>query len=279
MTRRLAYILALLLLVQPFCHASGVSDRKERHQRDTSEYSNIFLDTVQVKRVFAINDYTLIGVRYGVGFNRMRFNPVRNQGTLYQPGYYGITISKYCKMFGYMPYFGAEAGIFYGHEGYMFKENEETGTIATVEGATQCTFSVVEVPVTAAFHADFQHFKLLLNAGIYGAYRLDIERTGEWVSPDIVNSFLETDRRLDYGLKGSLGFGLVFDPIEIHIQADVRYGWNSIYEPDYFSKYYYRFAYPLDIMATAGIYFQLGKRTGKDKAALKSEARKIVFGE
>lgn len=276
------YIIILLALVLPyFASAAGPDkkDRKERNQRDTTEFSDFYLDTVQVSKTFLINDYSMIGVHYGVGFNRMRFNPARNDGFRYQPGYYGITYSKYCKMFGYMPYFGLEAGLFYGHEGYMFKENKETGTVSTIEGATECTFEVVEVPVMAAFHADFSHFKILANLGVYGGYRLSIERIGEWVEPEYAHAFKDTDHRLDYGLKGALGFGLVFDPIEIHIQADVRFGWNNIYDPTYFSQYYYRFAYPLDIMATAGVYFQLGKRTGKDKAALKSEARKIVFGE
>ena len=30
------------------------------------------------------------------------------------------------KMFGYMPYFGLQAGIIYGKEGYEFKANDES---------------------------------------------------------------------------------------------------------------------------------------------------------
>ena len=43
------------------------------------EYSDIYLDTVKVDRVFEINDYSMIGVEYGVSFNRMTFNPPYTQ--------------------------------------------------------------------------------------------------------------------------------------------------------------------------------------------------------
>ena len=44
------------------------------------------------------------------------------------------------------------------------------------------------------------------------------------------------------------------------------------------SKYYYRFAYPFDFMVTAGLYFQLTKRTGKGKTQLRKEAYDAVYG-
>ena len=59
--------------------------------------------------------------------------------------------------------------------------------------------------------------------------------------------------------------------------GQLRYSWSSLYEPDYASEYYYRFAYPLDIVITAGIYFQLTKRSGKSRAALRREAYDSVY--
>ena len=91
------------------------------------------------------------------------------------------------------------------------------------------------------------------------------------------NSFAPYEKRIDYGLKGGLGFGLVFDPVEIHIQATYKHSLSSIYEPDYNSEYYYRFAYPAGITVSAGIHFQLTKRSGKTKAELKREAKKLVY--
>lgn len=106
---------------------------------------------------------------------------------------------------------------------------------------------------------------------------MNIERTGPNVDEAIKNSFLDTDRRFDYGLVGGIGFGLVFDPVEFHVNANLRYGWGTLYDPDYYSKYFYRFAYPLNVSVSAGLYFQLTKRTGKSKPQIKREARESVY--
>ena len=123
--------------------------------------------------------------------------------------------------------------------------------------------------------------KIIAQIGFYAGYRLSIHRypgkTG-YVSPENVRSFLPTDKRFDYGIKGGLGFGLVFDPIEIHIQAMYKHAFASLYEPDHASPYYYRFAYPSNIIISAGVHFQLSKRSGMSKAQLKKQAKEIVYG-
>lgn len=240
-------------------------------------YSDTYLDTVQVKRVFEINDYSMVGVEYGVSYSRMSFNPVYTQSTLFAPNTFGVFYTKYGRMFGYLPYFGLKVGIRYSHEGYKFKENKDTKVMPKIEGATQAIIDVVEVPLMAHLHIDGLHYKLMADLGIYGGYRLNIERTGDNVSPSLVNSFKDTDLRADYGVCGGLGAGLVFDPVEFHVNVNLRYSWGSLYEPDYVSKDYYRFAYPFDVMVTAGLYFQLTRRTGRGKAQLRREAYRQVF--
>lgn len=240
-------------------------------------YSDAYLDTVKINRVFEVNDYSLIGVEYGVSFNRMSFNPPNTQSTLFVPNTFGIFYTRYGKMFGYMPYFGFKVGLRYSHEGYKFKENKDTKVTADIEGASQAIMDVAEIPFMAHLHMDGLHYKVMADFGIYGGYRLNISRTGDSVSESLVNSFKDTDRRFDYGLCGGLGFGLVFDPLEFHVNANLRYSWGTIYDPDYASKDYYRFAYPFDIMVTAGVYFQLTRRTGRGKAQLRKEAYQQVF--
>lgn len=240
-------------------------------------YSDAYLDTVKINRVFEVNDYSLIGVEYGVSFNRMSFNPPNTQSTLFVPNTFGIFYTRYGKMFGYMPYFGFKVGLRYSHEGYKFKENKDTKETANIEGASQAIMDIAEVPFMAHLHMDGLHYKVMADFGIYGGYRLNISRTGDSVSESLVNSFKDTDRRFDYGLCGGLGFGLVFDPLEFHVNANVRYSWGTIYDPDYASKDYYRFAYPFDIMVTAGVYFQLTRRTGRGKAQLRKEAYQQVY--
>ncbi len=243
--------------------------------------TNEFLDTLNIRRKTKINDYSLIGVHYGVGLSRVMFNPTQKQDMVFMPYNVGVTYTKYGKMFGYMPYFGFQVGFYYGQEGYQFEYNEERNYTYKIEGAEKAVIDMIEVPVLAHMHIDFWNMKVMANIGCYAGYRLRIERfpgkTG-FVKDEMVHSFKDTDRRMDYGIKGGLGFGLIFDPIEIHIQAMYKHSLSSLYEPDHYSEYYYRFAYPSNIIISAGVHFQLTKRTGRTKAQLKKLAKEMVYG-
>lgn len=243
--------------------------------------TNEFLDTLNIRRKTKINDYSLIGVHYGVGLSRVMFNPTQKQDMVFMPYNVGVTYTKYGKMFGYMPYFGFQVGFYYGQEGYQFEYNEERNYTYKIEGAEKAVIDIIEVPVLAHMHIDFWNMKVMANIGCYAGYRLGIERfpgkTG-FVKDEMVHSFKDTDRRMDYGIKGGLGFGLIFDPIEIHIQAMYKHSLSSLYEPDHYSEYYYRFAYPSNIIISAGVHFQLTKRTGRTKAQLKKLAKEMVYG-
>jgi hypothetical protein len=264
MKRALTIIFCLVL-------GLGVSAQEVRYIQDT---------TVTVQNVADINDYDLIGINYGVTYSQMQFNPPLKQDWLFNPLYVSLTYTHYLKLFQYMPYFGYQIGIAYGKEGYRFTENKETHTIYKIEGATQAVMDVVEVPFLAHFHFDALHFKIMANAGLYGGYRRTITRTGPNVTPGLENAFATTDRRPDYGLQGGAGIGFIFDPVEIHVNALLRYSWSSIYTPDsspsIYNQYYYRFAYPLDVNVMVGVYFQLTKRTGRTSKDLRRQARDIV---
>ena len=90
-------------------------------------FSDEYLDTVKMKKAKSINDYTMIGVQYGVSLSQMRFNPGKKQGMLMLPYNFGLTYTRYGKMFGYMPYFGFQTGVLFGQDGYVFKKDKETG--------------------------------------------------------------------------------------------------------------------------------------------------------
>ena len=57
-----------------------------------------------------------------------------------------------------------------------------------------------------------------------------------------------------------------------------KHALSSLYEPDHYSQYYYRFAYPMNFVLSAGIHVQLTKRTGKTNAQLKKMAKEMVYG-
>ncbi len=242
--------------------------------------TNEFLDTVVVDKALVVNNYSLIGLQYGAGLSSVRWNPPQEQNMLFVPTNVGITYTKYGQMFA-MPFFAFKAGLFYAKEGYQFKHNKISNWTYKIEGAEKAVFEVVELPLLFQFHFDTWNFKFMAELGCYAGYRLSIQRfPGEtgYVKPDLEYSFTDTDIRFDYGLKGGAGFALVFDPFEVHFTAAYKYSLSSLYEPDHNSQYYYRFAYPSNIVVSAGLHFQLSKRTGKTKAQLKNEAREIVYG-
>ena len=248
---------------------------------DLASFTDEMLDTVKVNKKLSLNDYSMVGIEYGATLSQVMWNPTQRQNMLLLPNNIGITFTTYGKMFGYMPYFGLQTGIFYGHEGYEFEYNENTGYTYKRAGAEKAIIEMIEVPVMSHLHIDLWNFKFIAQIGFYAGYRLSIERfpgkTGT-VAEEVRYSFLDTDNRFDYGIKGGLGIGLVFSPIEIHLQAMYKHAFSSLYEPDYSSPYYYRYAYPQNIIISLGVHYHLTKRSGRTKAQIKKLAREYVYG-
>ena len=279
------YILLALILI-PTMSLQAREKKKQNLIIETvvDSIPDIVLDTINVNKKTFINDYSMIGVQYGAGLSQVMWNPRQRQEMILMPYNFGVTFTRYGKMFGYMPYFGFQVGVFYGQEGYQFKKNEDTGYTYTIQGADKAIMDVIEVPVLSHMHIDFWKMKGMADIGFYVGYRLDIHRfpfNGEYKNNDYAamqDSFLETDNRWDYGIKGGVGFGFIFDPVEIHIKAAYKHALSSLYEPDHYSKYYYRYAYPSNIIVSVGLHFHLTKRTGRTKAELKKEAKELVYG-
>lgn len=278
-----------LILAAAFLAWNVSGQEKGRPDRDTlrivSEFTlpstpdslSAYLDTVEVKKKMVINDYSMIGLQYGMNISQVSWNPSMRQKSLFFPYNFGIFYTRYGKMFGYMPYFGFQAGIIYTKEGYSFKPDDETEAWPDLggpySGVRQAVMDVIEVPLLAHIHVDFWKMKLLADIGFFVGYRLNIERSGHDIDPAIANSFIDTDRRFDYGIKGGAGFAFVFDPVEIHFTAMYKYSMGTLHQPDYYSTYYYRYSYPSNIVFSVGLHFQLTKRTGMTKHQLRREAK------
>lgn len=278
-----------LILAAAFLAWNVSGQEKGRPDKDTlrivSEFTlpstpdslSAYLDTVEVKKKMVINDYSMIGLQYGMNISQVSWNPSMRQKSLFFPYNFGIFYTRYGKMFGYMPYFGFQAGIIYTKEGYSFKPDDETEAWPDLggpySGVRQAVMDVIEVPLLAHIHVDFWKMKLLADIGFFVGYRLNIERSGQDIDPAIANSFIDTDRRFDYGIKGGAGFAFVFDPVEIHFTAMYKYSMGTLHQPDYYSTYYYRYSYPSNIVFSVGLHFQLTKRTGMTKHQLRREAK------
>ncbi len=298
---------ALILTLLAALSAAFSLPARGQERVDTLQWvttlSDEYLDTVNVKRSITINDYSMIGFYYGPSLNFVGFNPSKHREMLVRPVNYGIVWTRYGKMFGYMPYFGIQLSIGYGQDGYRIKV-PKTGYPQVVDGYISARYEYLEAAAQGHMHFDIgNNFKIMGGVGLYGGYRLSIEReiaegyerhvfnvtdaykpekpesgNYDYVIANHLHDFYPFEYRWEYGIKGSLGFGLMFDPVEIHFTAMLRYGFGSLYQPDYYSKEYYRFAYPIDVLITAGLHFQLTKRRGKTSKQLRREARDLVYG-
>lgn len=273
-------LLLTILLMTAFVSAKA--------QIDSLMYTPEYLDTVNVRSAKAINDYSMIGVNYGVTFSTVYFNPTKMGTTFrFQPTYFSLMYTHHEKMFNYLPYFGVTVGMSYWHEGVHFEDNPDTGfPLGYIDGATDVTMETVEIPAMMQMHFDSAPFKILANIGGYVGYRLSVEREGVYMDEEYAHSFREYDYRFDYGLCGGAGIGFMFDPVEIHFNVLGRWSLQNLYAPDYYNEtfhpyntYYYRYANPIDISVTVGVYFQLSKRTGRTTAQIKQQARDTVYGK
>ena len=246
--------------------------------------TNEFLDSLKIT-VAEPNNYWMVGVYGGLALNYGYFNPTRY--VLWVPQYpvYGFSVVRHFNMFGMFPNMGLEAGFQQNYEGYEFKLSKETGyrPVEPMTGAYKAIMKVPEGFLLSHFHIDFgEHFKLLLKVGIYGGYRTSIHRELEDPYPEYEeylakqDEFQDYDKRLTYGVQGGAGMALMFSPFEFHLTVQGKWGWESFWEPDYLSKYYYRFAYPLDAGVTFGVYYQLTPRYGHTRGQLKRLARKMA---
>ena len=148
--------------------------------------SDDVIDRYDAKKRRRINDYSMIGVQYGVGMSRTLLQPeIGKEDMIFMPYNIGVLYTRYGKMFGYMPYFGFQAGLIFTQEGYKFRYDSKKQTVPVFLGAQSAVMDVVEVPVLAHCHADFWKMKLILNAGFYVGYRLGIHRDMTIAVPSI----------------------------------------------------------------------------------------------
>ena len=241
-----------------------------------------YLDSLTLQ-VAKPNDYWMIGVYGGISLQYGYFNPTRLTKFQMQYPVYGFSVVRHYTMFGIFPNMGMEFGFQQNYEGYEFKVNKETGYRSVESGAYKVMMPVPEVFYLSHFHLDAgEHFKVMAKVGIYGGYRRSISRVldenyvGYNDFDDYVEKFRDYDRRWTYGVQGGIGAAVMFSPFEFHLNAQIKWGWNSFWNPDYYSQYYYRFGYPLDGAVTFGIYYQLTPRYGHTRAQLKRLARKMV---
>ena len=282
----LPLLLALLTATLPLTAQDG---RKKKAVNLDEEFFHLpdsvtddYLDNTPLPKKARINDYWIVGVHGGVSVQHGFFNPPRQVSFYPNKPVYGVSITRFATMMNTFPNLGMELGFQRNYEGYQFKEFEVDGRRyrSDIDGAYEAVIEVPEVFLVTHGHFDMGQFaKINIKAGLFGGYRTSITRDGPYMVDDIASSFQDTDNRWTYGVQGGLGLGFMFDPIEVHLNVQVKWGWSPYYQPNKYSPYYYRFAYPMDGAVTLGVYYQLTKRRGHTRGQLRRLAREVLMEE
>ena len=179
----------------------------------------------------------MIGASYGVNWSGVTSSPGLGQDRVLTYNNIGIQYTYYHALWDQLFNFGLQVGAKHGYEGYT----------STTEGYGEIC-EILEFPLTAQFHIDFSVFRLLINIGTYGGYRLSTDREG---------GFDQYDQRYDYGVLGGLGLAVVFKPFELHVEGYYKYAFASMYHTNKFSDLYWLYTYPQNIMLSASLHFHL----------------------
>ena len=193
------------------------------------------LDTLQHPARF--KSIHMIGVSYGVNYSGVTSSPKIGHEKIWTYNSFGVYYTYYHALWDQLFNFGIQFGAKHGYEGYT----SSWGTLGE-------TCEVIEVPLISQFKIDFSIFRLLVNLGTYGGYRLSTDKEG---------GFDKFDQRYDYGVIGGGGVAIVFKPFELHLEANYKYAFASMYHTNKLSDIYWLYTYPQNVMLSASLHFHL----------------------
>ncbi len=193
------------------------------------------LDTLQHPARF--KSIHMIGVSYGVNYSGVTSSPKIGHEKIWTYNSIGVYYTYYHALWDQLFNFGIQFGAKHGYEGYT----SSWGTLGE-------TCEVIEVPLISQFKIDFSIFRLLVNLGTYGGYRLSTDKEG---------GFDKFDQRYDYGVIGGGGVAIVFKPFELHLEANYKYAFASMYHTNKLSDIYWLYTYPQNVMLSASLHFHL----------------------
>jgi hypothetical protein len=193
------------------------------------------LDTLQHPARF--KSIHMIGVSYGVNYSGVTSSPKIGHEKIWTYNSIGVYYTYYHALWDQLFNFGIQFGAKHGYEGYT----SSWGTLGE-------TCEVIEVPLISQFKIDFSVFRLLVNLGTYGGYRLSTDKEG---------GFDKFDQRYDYGVIGGGGVAIVFKPFELHLEANYKYAFASMYHTNKLSDIYWLYTYPQNVMLSASLHFHL----------------------
>lgn len=232
--KKITFILLLFFLT---FLAYGQNEVIDFNPFSEEELAIIMQDSTKIKEVDKFQPSGILGVKYSYQINGVSSTPEMDQRTWNSYKNIGLVYTYYNDLWNMMSNFGTRISLKYCEEGFDcdFLENER--------------FQVVELDLESQFHFDFSRFRLFLNIGPYAGYRLNsLKEDDTWD---------KYDNRFDYGLIGGAGFGLIFKPFELQIEAGYKYALSSYYHANKFSDEYWLSVTPRNIILSATLFIHL----------------------
>lgn len=181
----------------------------------------------------------LIGIKYGYGMNGAMFSFDAKEEMIYTPVNYGLFYTYYHPMWGFMNYFGIQAGVNYARQG--FKTN--SGYFEDE------TWETVYATLISQFKFDAgKRIRILINAGGFGGYRF---------ATDKQKGFDCFDNRIEYGAIGGLGLGFKFHPFELHLEGNYKHSFSFLFHPEKLSSKTWIYTYPYQIQISLALLYKL----------------------
>ncbi|MCI2081684.1 MAG: PorT family protein [Bacteroidales bacterium] len=203
-------------------------------------------DTAGKKKVLAFPPQHMIGIQYSYDFSGISFSPDIEPKGIVSPVNVALLYTCYMSLWDMMPYFGLQTGLRYTTEGFTSSWEDCNGT-----------YNELEVPLISQFNYKIgKHLRIIANGGCYYGYRLSVSRT---VTDDysgeqtVSNTFDDKDIRNDYGYIFGGGVGLIFGPVEVHIEANYKRAMCSVYQTTKISDEYWLFGYSNQLRFSIGL--------------------------
>jgi len=194
--------------------------------------------TVKVHKLMTSEHW--LGIRYSYLFTGVQSNVGTKTHMKMTPLNFDLLYTYYRPMWNYLAYFGIQTGVRY--LSYGFTTEDEISNYP-------CTVTAVQIPFYSAFHFDFgKHFRILLNLGLYGGYRISTTKENGW------DCF---DKRWEYGVGGLAGFAIRAGRFQFVLDGGYHFTLAFLFDPEKFSSASWLYCYPWYANVSFGIHYQI----------------------
>lgn len=194
----------------------------------------------------------LIGFKWGYSMPNIAFSQSSKHKGISSVKNIGIYYTYLHSMLGNMPYFGIQIGLESAEMGY----NHITEISDEVFEEAEQRYSALIFPLLAIFRVDISKIRLSLGVGGYGSYIYDSELPG---------GIPNTTNKMGFGLMGQGGIAIKFHPVEIHLEANYKYGLTHFLDPKIYSQDYWLYTHQNILEFTVGLHYNLGGKYYKSK--------------